>query len=206
MKGSRCTMSNKENEKFDDNLSSTEKPREAFRDDPLADTSRLISQEVPPGVDRRNFLIRSAVGGAAAVMTGRLVSAEERTAMAIATLPPQAKGAKGERGAPLCRPGCREEGEGARADDGGRVLQGGARTFQLAHDRSDAHHLRFLPASHQAAGRQTRQGDGAQGQPVRKPQRHRKGTRHGTGRAGGTGRERAGNRRPEISGRPARQA
>ena len=89
-------MSKKENEKVDDNLSSTEKPREAFRDDPLADTSQLTSQEVPPGVDRRNFLIRSAVGGAAAVMTGRLVSAEERTAMAIATLPPQAKkGAKG---------------------------------------------------------------------------------------------------------------
>ncbi len=84
-------MSNKEDEKFDDDLSSTEKPREAFRDDPLADTSQLISQEIPPGVDRRSFLIRSAVGGAAAVMTGRSVSAEERTAMAIATLPPQAK-------------------------------------------------------------------------------------------------------------------
>ena len=84
-------MSNKENEKFDDNLSSTEKPGEAFRDDPLADTSRLIAQEIPAGVDRRNFLIRSAVGGAAAVMTGRTVSAEERTAMAVATMPPQAK-------------------------------------------------------------------------------------------------------------------
>ena len=78
-------MSTKDNEKPDDNLSSTEKRREAFQDDPLADTRQLISQEVPPGVDRRSFLIRSAVGGAAAVMTGRLVSAEERTAMAIAT-------------------------------------------------------------------------------------------------------------------------
>jgi L-serine dehydratase len=76
-------MSNKENE---------EKFRDAFRDDPLADTSRLISQEIPPGVDRRNFLIRSAVGGAAAVMMGRSVTAEERTAMAIATLPQQATG------------------------------------------------------------------------------------------------------------------
>ena len=89
-------MSTRENQKSDDNLRSTEKPGEAFRDDPLADTSQLIAVEVPPGVDRRSFLIRSAVGGAAAVMTGRLVSAEERTAMAIATLPPQAKGAKGE--------------------------------------------------------------------------------------------------------------
>jgi hypothetical protein len=28
-------MSNKDNEKFDDQLSPTEKPREAFREDPL---------------------------------------------------------------------------------------------------------------------------------------------------------------------------
>src|SRR6478752_430118 len=81
------TMSSKANE----TQGSTEKPNEAFRDDPLADTSPLISQEIPSGVDRRNFLIRSAVGGAAAVMMGRTVSAEERTAMAIATMPPQAK-------------------------------------------------------------------------------------------------------------------
>ena len=71
----------------------TEKPREAPLDDPLADTSRLTSHEIPPGVDRRSFLIRTAVGGAAAVMTGRAVSASERTAMAIATMPPQAAGA-----------------------------------------------------------------------------------------------------------------
>jgi L-serine dehydratase len=85
-------MSNKENEK---ELSSTESLPEAFQDDPLADVSELISQEVPPGVDRRNFLIRSAVGGAAAVMMGQAVSLEARTAMAIATLPPQAKGTTG---------------------------------------------------------------------------------------------------------------
>jgi len=84
-------MSSKANE----TQGSTEKPNEAFRDDPLADTSTLISQEVPSGVDRRNFLIRSAVGGAAAVMMGRTVSAEERTAMAIATMPPQAKAKTG---------------------------------------------------------------------------------------------------------------
>jgi len=83
-------MSNKE--KFDDRLSSTEKPGEVVPEDPLADTSRLLSQEVPRGVDRRDFLIRSAVGGAAAVMMGRSVSAHERTARAVATLPvlPQA--------------------------------------------------------------------------------------------------------------------
>ena len=83
-------MSNTEDEKSADTLRATEKHHEASREDPLADTSRLISQEIPPGVDRRHFLIRSAVGGAAAVMTGRTLSAQDRTAMAVATMPPQA--------------------------------------------------------------------------------------------------------------------
>src|SRR5688500_2907106 len=60
---------------------------EADCEDPLANTDQLISQEIPRGVDRRNFLIRSAVGGAAAVMMGHSVSAQERTAKALATLP-----------------------------------------------------------------------------------------------------------------------
>jgi L-serine dehydratase len=80
-------MSNKENENFDAKLSSTEKPSEVISEDPLADTSGLISKEIPPGVDRRNFLIRSAVGGAAAVMMGRSVSTQEAIAKALATLP-----------------------------------------------------------------------------------------------------------------------
>jgi L-serine dehydratase len=47
----------------------------------------VISHEVPTGVDRRDFLIRSAVVGAAAVMTGRVVSAQERTEKAVASIP-----------------------------------------------------------------------------------------------------------------------
>src|SRR4030095_1683501 len=89
MKVSRCIMSNKENEKFDDKLGSMKNPR-VVREDPLADTSQLISKEVPPGVDRRNFLMRSAVGGAAAVMMGRSVSTQQAIAKALATMPPQA--------------------------------------------------------------------------------------------------------------------
>lgn len=82
-------MSNKETEKLEDNSDSTEKPGEVVREDPLADVSGLISKEIPPGVDRRNFLIRSAVGGAAAVMMGRSVSTQAAIAKALATLPPQ---------------------------------------------------------------------------------------------------------------------
>src|SRR4030095_14378696 len=43
-----------------------------------------IEEELPAGVDRRTFLMRSAVVGAAAVLTGRSVSAEEQKAKASA--------------------------------------------------------------------------------------------------------------------------
>ena len=56
---------------------------EVDRDDPLGNSDELISQQIPPGVDRRKFLMRSAVIGAATVMTGRYVSAHERTLTAV---------------------------------------------------------------------------------------------------------------------------
>ena len=77
----------KEDKSHDVNASVTEQPHDADPRDPLASTEELISEKVPPGVDRRSFLMRSAVGAAAAVMTGSVVSAHERTAKAIATLP-----------------------------------------------------------------------------------------------------------------------
>jgi L-serine dehydratase len=43
--------------------------------------------EAPPGVDRRTFMMRSAVVGSATVITGRLVSAEEQTKAASAPPP-----------------------------------------------------------------------------------------------------------------------
>ena len=39
---------------------------EASRQDPLADVNRLLEHRIPHGVDRRSFLMRTAVGGAAA--------------------------------------------------------------------------------------------------------------------------------------------
>ena len=61
---------------------------EAGREDPLGRADRLISQEIPPGVDRRTFLMRSALIGATAVMLGQPVSAEERTTRSAAGPPP----------------------------------------------------------------------------------------------------------------------
>jgi L-serine dehydratase len=56
----------------------------------LFDSSEpFISQEIPPGVDRRTFLMRSAVVGATTVMLGRSLSASERTLRSIA--PPPAR-------------------------------------------------------------------------------------------------------------------
>src|SRR5215467_3996531 len=77
---------------YDDSSTFMKEVDKESRQDPLGSCDDLTSQEVPAGVDRRSFLMRSAVGGAAAVMMGRSVSASERTAKAIATLPvlPQA--------------------------------------------------------------------------------------------------------------------
>jgi L-serine dehydratase len=77
----------KEYKALDEKVSATKQPPEAIREDPLADTSQVISKDIPPGVDRRTFLMRNAVGGAAAVMTGSIVSAQARMGKAIATLP-----------------------------------------------------------------------------------------------------------------------
>ncbi len=62
-------------------------------DDLLADTSSLLAPEAPAGVNRRDFLIRSAVGGAAAVMTGCTTSEPDRSAQAAATVPQKAAAA-----------------------------------------------------------------------------------------------------------------
>ena len=80
-------MSNKEDEKFHDEFhdepGSTECHPDAEREDPLGSTKQVLSQETPSGVDRRTFFMRSAVVGAAAVMTGRYVSAREKTLRAF---------------------------------------------------------------------------------------------------------------------------
>src|SRR5215218_9719127 len=77
-------MSEKKNEALADTVSSTS---ESIDRDPLDSAVELISRPVPPGVDRRNFIIRSAVVGAAAMMTGKSLLAAERTTEAVKSLP-----------------------------------------------------------------------------------------------------------------------
>lgn len=60
---------------------------EQERSDPLGSAVELTSRAVPQGVDRRTFLMRSAVVGATAVISGRLLSAQEQTQRATAPAP-----------------------------------------------------------------------------------------------------------------------
>jgi L-serine dehydratase len=55
--------------------------------DPLHGSEELVSQDIPAGVDRRTFLMRSSVIGATALILGRSLSAQERTARAVAEPP-----------------------------------------------------------------------------------------------------------------------
>jgi L-serine dehydratase len=64
---------------------------EADRQDPLGRADDVISQEIPHGMDRRTFLMRSAVVGATAVITGRAISAQERVERSTAAAPALAK-------------------------------------------------------------------------------------------------------------------
>src|SRR6201991_1688846 len=70
-----------------DKDSSIDLSREAVTEDPLEPSVGFTSQAIPPGVDRRNFLMRSAVVGAAAIMTGKPLLAAERSSEAIKSMP-----------------------------------------------------------------------------------------------------------------------
>ncbi len=60
---------------------------EAEHADPLGRDDDINSREIPPGVDRRTFLMRSAVVSAAMVITGNPMSAQEAVKRSTATTP-----------------------------------------------------------------------------------------------------------------------
>src|SRR4051812_35242680 len=80
-------MSEKENDTLDETAGSTSRSPESTVTDPFVGAVELASPAVPPGVDRRSFIIRSAVVGAAAMMTGKSLLAAERTSEAVRSLP-----------------------------------------------------------------------------------------------------------------------
>ena len=79
-------MSETENKKVYESDSSG-RSHESNVGDPLDSTVELISREVPQGVDRRTFLMRSAVVSSAVVITGNYMSAQEMTQRSSAAPP-----------------------------------------------------------------------------------------------------------------------
>ena len=64
-----------------------ERIKEAEQVDPLGSTDDITSREIPSGVDRRTFLMRSAVVSAAVMITGNEMSAKEMVARSTAPAP-----------------------------------------------------------------------------------------------------------------------
>lgn len=56
--------------------------------DPLRSSDEISSLNIPDGVDRRAFLMRSALIGAVAVITGNAVSAQDRAVRSSTAIPP----------------------------------------------------------------------------------------------------------------------
>jgi L-serine dehydratase len=71
----------------DDTLKPQNQPGEIDPNDPLGSVNEIASQKAPDGVDRRAFLMRSALIGATAIILDRPVSAQQR-ADRLAIMPP----------------------------------------------------------------------------------------------------------------------
>jgi L-serine dehydratase len=71
----------------DDTLKPQNQPDEIDPNDPLGSVNEIASQKAPDGVDRRAFLMRSALIGATAIILDRPVSAQQR-ADRLAIMPP----------------------------------------------------------------------------------------------------------------------
>ena len=161
---------------------------------------RFQTREMPAGVDRRAFMMRSAVVGAAAVHH-RLLGRRRRRSRPPP--PPPLPKPAGHMSADL---DVVKKAKGPVMTTIDEFYKVGPGPVEFAHHRPDAHHLRLLPALHQAAGRPARQGHGAEGAPVRQPERHRQGPRHRARRAGRHHRQGAGDHRSAVPRRAARQA
>ena len=169
--------------------------------DPTSKTGQDVCEAaVPPGMDRRTFMMRSAVVSAAAVIAGCSTPSPEQ----IAQTPVPAPAVPASSVSPDLD--VVKKSQGAGDDDARRVLQGRPRTVELAHDRPDAHHLRLLPALHEAAGGSAREGHRAS-RCTCIGSLSATGKGHGTERAALAGHRRqgAGNGRARVPRQPGRK-
>ena len=70
-----------------DSFKSIDRQNKDGREDPLGPPDQITSQNIPDGVDRRTFLMRSSLIGATTVITGHPVSAQQRADRSIGTPP-----------------------------------------------------------------------------------------------------------------------
>ena len=115
--------------------------------------AELGLDKAPAGVDRRAFMMRSAMIGAVSVLSGCSPSTPDETAAKAATATSPAAPAQ-PAGPPLSADldvVKKAKGPVMTVID---EFYKSARALQLAHHRPDAHHLRLLPAVRQAAADQ----------------------------------------------------
>ena len=174
------------------------------REDSLEPLDEFTLPDVPPGVDRRTFLMRSAVIGATAVITGRTISAQERTAGAKEA----ASTKKGTPPTPQLSPTLN-----VVKKQKGPVMTTLDEFYKVGPGPSSSHTIGPMRITYDFYQRCTKlpadqlaKATALKVHLLRQPQRHGQGARHGARRARGVGRKGARNRRSRISRQPARQA
>ena len=128
-------MSNKKRETI-------EQPTEMKEKGELSSSEAMLPQ-IPEGVDRRAFMMRSAMIGAMSVLTGSPISAQEKTEKAASTT---AKTGVAPTPALSSDLDVVKKGKGPVMTVMDEFYKVGPGPIELAHDRPDAHHLRFLSA------------------------------------------------------------
>ncbi len=175
------------------------KSRDADQEELLPTETAFVPAEVPPGVDRRTFMMRSAVIGSAAVITGCTPTEKQQTAAASAP-PPVVK----ENVSPDLNVVKKSKGP---------VMTTLEEFYKVGPGPSSSHTIGPMRITYDFYQRCTKlpagpagQGDRAEGAPLRQPERHRQGARHRARLSRRHRRQGAGDGRPALPRRPARQA
>ena len=172
-------------------------PRNPEQSAKLPTVNEICPTEVPPGVDRRTFMMRSAVIGSAAVITGCTPTAKQQEAAASAPPPKVAE-------PPL------SAGLDVVKKAKGPVMTTVDEFYKVGPGPSSSHTIGPMRITYDFYQRCTKLPDGpardghrAQGVPVRLSLRDGQGPRHGASGARRHHRQGAGHRRPAVPRRPA---
>ena len=168
-------------------------------DEPVFSDPELDMNELPPGVDRRAFMMRSAVVGAAAVIAG----CAPATASAASSRPARRR----------LRPQPSHPDLDVVKKAKGPVMTTIDEFYKVGPGPSSSHTIGPMRITYDFYQRCTKlpadqlaKATALKVQPVRQPQRHRQGPRHRARRARRHHRQGAGDGRPGVPRQPARQA